>query len=101
MQTTLINYIRNKQKHPRGVVVAVRKDDAIHYGFSLVNPIDKWDKEKGIKIAVSRALAGEFNLPLSRENYDAIIDGFTNLKQRSFRYFKDLNPEVIDFIFED
>jgi hypothetical protein len=87
---TLIQYIRDDQYKPYGVVVAVRKDNDIYYGFSIQNKKDRWDRETGVKIAVARANAGEYVLPKSEKLCKCILENFRLLSERAVRYFKDV-----------
>ena len=48
----LIQYIRNKNNQPIGVVVAV---DKYKVGYSLCKKGDRFDKQRGFEIAVGRA----------------------------------------------
>jgi hypothetical protein len=84
----LINYIRNENRRPRGVVVAFKEDEQIKFGFSLHNPIDKWDRELGIKIAVARANAKDFQLPDVGERREKVSEGLEQMKIRASKYFK-------------
>jgi hypothetical protein len=88
MNTMLINYIRNENRKPHGVVVAFKQDGKIHFGYSLHNPADKWDRELGIKIAVARANADEFQLPKVKDRLEVVSEAFEHMKKRAIRYFK-------------
>lgn len=50
----LIQYKRRKNGHPMGVVVAI---DANKIGWSMCHKDDKWDREKALHIATSRAIS--------------------------------------------
>lgn len=97
METILKTYIRNKDsKQPRGVAVAIRKDNKVDYGFSLINAkMDKWDKTLGTKIAIARAEANAYQLPAVPEREEAVLEAFKRLERRALRYFKEMNPEDI------
>lgn len=98
MQTLLKQYIRDeKNNQPRGVAVAIRRDDGtVDYGFSLLNTLrDKWDKKLGLAIAVARANADEYQLPGVKEREAAVIEAFKRLETRALKYFKDLNPDDV------
>jgi hypothetical protein len=84
----LINYIRNENRKPHGVVVAFKQDGKIHFGYSLHNPIDKWDRDLGIKIAVARANANEFQLPKVTDRLEVVSKAFEHMKNRAAKYFK-------------
>lgn len=95
---TLIKYLRKKNGEPRGVAVAVREGDRVFYGFSLRNPVDKWNKHKGIEIATQRALAGNYNLPEASNTISEIVAGYRHLSDRAVKYFKDLPKENVEFV---
>lgn len=97
MNKTLIKYIRNKKGQPRGVAVAVRDGDEVCYGFSLRNPLDKWDKHKGIEIATHRALAPVYSLPQASDTIGEITEAYKHLSDRAVKYFKDVPKENIEF----
>lgn len=84
----LINYIRNEDRRPRGIVVSFKEDNQIKFGFSLHNPVDKWDRDLGIKIAVARANAKEFQLPDVDDRNKAVSEALEHMKIRASKYFK-------------
>jgi hypothetical protein len=103
MNHTLIQYLRNSDRTPYGVVVATIRpsDNKIGIGFSAVKPKsgDKFDKELGLKIAIGRAVMKE-----DRANKDAVFAALKNhnpdayhtiysMYHRACSYFK--NMEVI------
>ena len=91
MENTLINYIRNDDGTPYGVVVATRIGDNVHFGYSFQNPIDKWDRKKGLKIALSRAEAGSYEMPISSsKRFDALAFAYRELEKRAMKYFKEI-----------
>ena len=97
MEHTLIRYIRNKKGQPRGVVVALRDNNEVCYGYSICNPIDPWNKHMGLKIAVARALAREYELPQAENTTKQIMEGYVNLSKRAVNYFKDLPKDKVEF----
>ena len=97
MQHTLIRYIRNKKGQPRGVVVALRDNNEVCYGYSICNPIDPWNKHRGLKIATARALAREYELPKAENTNKLIMEGYANLSKRAVNYFKDLPKDKVEF----
>lgn len=101
MENTLINYIRNKKGEPRGVVVAVKNEGEVLYGYSLCNPSDKWDKKQGVKIAISRAMSDEYDLPKASNTNKIIIEKIEHLSNRALKYFKDLPSEMVKFDSEE
>ena len=77
---TLIKYVRDKNRNPRGVIVAVGRGMV---GFSLTNKKDRFNKNLGISIAINRAYQG-FNVDIPK----SIFEDFHNMIDRSQRYFK-------------
>lgn len=95
-QQILKSYIRDKNNNPRGVAVAVRNNDRVSYGFSLLNNYrDKFNKKIGTAIAVNRASQPSYELPDVPERESLVLDAFMNLETRCLKYFKDLNPDNI------
>lgn len=90
MQTVIKQYIRDKKGNPRGVAVAVRDNGEVFYGFSLCNPSDRYDKNQGLTIAVSRALAPSYHLPIAENTCKTVLRAYENLEARALRYFKDI-----------
>jgi hypothetical protein len=102
-QTLIKEYIRDKKNNPYGVAVAVKDTDSnqVFYGFSICNKADKYDKARGVNIAVSRALSKDgYSLPESPATVRAIMDRYKSLEGRAVRYFKDIPAEHIRFEFE-
>lgn len=90
MNDKLINYLRDKDRNPYGVVVALKVGDGdIRVGYSLRNPKDRWDRALGIKIATARAMAeDDYALPQSSKRKLAVLDAIENMYARVVRYFK-------------
>jgi hypothetical protein len=102
METELITYIRDDNNAPRGVAVAILTDGTVSYGFSLLNTRqDKWDKGMGVKIALRRAFAPTYQLPVVPERKNAVMDAFKRLERRAIRYFKDIDPSDIRLMYSD
>ena len=97
MQTLLKRYIRNaKTKQPRGIAIAIRENDEVLYGFSLLDvKQDRWDKTIGMNIAVNRAMSDGYELPKTPEREAMVLDAFNHLEKRALKYFKDLNPDKV------
>lgn len=103
-QTLIKEYIRDNNNNPRGVAVAVRDNDQVFYGYSLCNKKDRYDKTRGMNIAVNRALAvNGYNLPLIAETRKTILERFASLEKRALKYFADISPDnvVMDFSCQD
>ena len=68
----VIRYIRDCQRRPYGVIVALDKE---HIGMSLCNKKDKWDRELGLEIAAGRAgLNKKIPLRLYRDDTLTVFD---------------------------
>ena len=97
-QTQIVEFIRNPQtKQPRGVVVAIRQNDEVFYGYSLLNTtMDRFDKKLGVNIAVHRALnTNGYQLPKVDNRLVMVLDAFNRLEARSLKYFKDIDPSKV------
>lgn len=96
-QTVIKRYIRNSEtKQPRGVAIAVRKNDEVFYGYSLLNTtMDRFDKELGFNIAMNRAMSDEYQLPKVLDRETMVLDAFNHLEKRALKYFKDLDPSKV------
>lgn len=87
MNTELIQYVRNKNHQPVGVVVAVKNNGPVHrftVGWSMCRvKLDKFDKERGIGIAYNRAVKGTCaKMPrLVQPVYEKMVE-------RGSKYFK-------------
>lgn len=104
MQTMIKEYIRDEKQNPRGVVVAVKENDQVYYGYSLCSPHDNYDKETGMKIAINRALSEKgFTLPKVPATRQLIFDRFHSVEARALSYFKDVPQEnvKIEFVEEE
>ena len=101
MQTVIKEYIRDTNNNPRGVCVAIKDGNQVHYGFSLHNPVDKYDKGHGIMVAIRRALSNGYKLPDVQDRYDAVVERFKSLEKRSLKYFKDVPEENVRIVIGD
>lgn len=97
MTNELIQYIRDKNKAPFGVVVAQQRDGVVYYGYSLRNKKDKWDREIGVKIALARANAPSYILPKTTKLQSVVLDALSGLSKRAAKYFKDAEVTEIKF----
>lgn len=52
---TVIQYVRDKKRIPRGVIVAVKHFNGFICGYSLCNKKDRFSKKMALKIAIGRA----------------------------------------------
>lgn len=53
---TVIQYVRDKKRVPRGVIVAVKSSEfGFVCGYSLCNKKDRFNKRMALKIAIGRA----------------------------------------------
>jgi hypothetical protein len=84
---SLVQFVRDRDGQPRGLVVATVIDDKIRLGWSYVNTKagDNFNKEKAYKIAFGRAehrWGPNVNMP---HRVKKVYDNMTN---RAVRYFK-------------
>ena len=102
MQTKLVEYIRDeKTKMPRGIIVAIRENDEVRYGYSLQNTkLDKFDKNIGLNIAINRAKSPSYDLPNTKEREDMVIEGMIRISNRALKYFKDIDQDKVKFMAE-
>lgn len=84
----LIQYIRDVNKKPIGVVVAV---DRNKIGWSLCHKDDKWDREKALKIAIGRAWSIDCSDTLVKipyRHFDNVSHIITKMLNRASIYYK-------------
>lgn len=81
VENLLVKYVRDKNNNPRGVVVAI---GAKELGYALAHKGDKFDKARGLQIAVGRALKHATNV----EFPESLQDAKAEMLDRSVRYFK-------------
>lgn len=85
----LVQYVRDRNGHPVGAVVAVSADQI---GWSLMNKLDRWDREKALMIARGRAIAttseGYFRPSVDGGVPHSIFATFENMCDRAMRYYK-------------
>lgn len=86
----LIKYYKNSHKR-KGVIIAIDKNVL---GWSLCHSKDKFDRIKGLRIALSRATY-LLNLDTaSRDIYcfenlpQSLVKDYKEMRTRSFKYFK-------------
>jgi hypothetical protein len=73
----MLQYFRGDGNHSIGVMIAMHneEDNIVHIGWSKCNKKDKFNKERGIKIARGRALSEtKVAVPSSREFVNVITD---------------------------
>ena len=77
-------YIRDEKKVPFGVALMVKTPDGEnHFGYSLVNKkFDKFDKKKGTKIALGRAMCGKPCYPSVEDRFQLVWHYRTLLGER-------------------
>jgi hypothetical protein len=95
MQNIIKQYIRDEKNNPRGVTVAVRENNEVFYGFALYNPEDKYDKDRGLKIALARATAPAYQLPNVPDRLESVLKAYDDLEARALKYFKDLTYDQV------
>lgn len=100
-QNTIRTFIRDEKGQPRGMALAIRTDEGLRYGYSLVNKrMDRFNKDLAIKIATARANSEiGYGLPVVPEREQLVIEAFARLQTRALKYFKDMNPDDI-YVFD-
>lgn len=100
----LTRFIRDENRKPFGIIVAVQLDDgSIHYGVSLNKPGDKWNRDLGRKIAIGRAYSGTIMPELPRKKEDVVIHQLGQMMKQAKHYFerlskkKQLKKDVLEF----
>lgn len=62
MKNILVSYLRDNKSNPRGVLVALkRQDGTIGINYSFCRKSDRFQKEIGLKIAMGRAIVNNDN----------------------------------------
>lgn len=84
MTKQLIEYVRNEESQPIGVVIAEKvSDESFNIGWSLCCKKDKFDKKMAFKIALGRLRRGSnVSLPYKVEPY------YRRMIERGVKYFK-------------
>jgi len=71
-------YIRDVNHHPIGIVIACRVGPEVHYGWSLKNKNDAWDKAKGHRIALGRMIKDrEEGIEFLRDEVRPVLETLT------------------------
>ena len=88
MTQQLIQYVRNKQSQPIGVVIAEKISETnFDVGWSLCCKKDKFNKEVAFKIAAGRLRKGS-NVPIPHK-----VEPYVNhMIERGAKYFKATRP---------
>ena len=96
-QTIIKEYIRHPEtKQPRGLALAIRVEDEVYYGYSLLNTsMDRFSKELGTKIATKRALSPQYQLPKVQDREAMVLSAFEKLEKRALKYFKDIPADKV------
>lgn len=93
--TTLKQFVRDRDGQPRGYVVATVIENTIRIGWSYTNlkAGDRFDKSKGFSIALGRAEVGWGNNVRMPHN---VVKEYKKMARRAVRYYKEMNlPGVI------
>lgn len=87
-KTELYVYVRNKKREKIGVVLAVKRDGVIEFGWSKVNVKagDKFVRDEALIIARQR-LTPNFAGCISKAPFK-VKDALVMMEDRSHRYFK-------------
>lgn len=84
---TLITYSRDKNKTPRGVLVAVKVGDNGYYniGYAQCREGDRFSKKRGLEIAIGRAYSSTFTENDLPYNLRKMFPSFINRCQRYYK----------------
>jgi hypothetical protein len=90
LKNVLVEYKRNSQGHPIGVVIAIQRNIV---GWSLCNKLDVYSKTKAFAYALGKAaVAGALNKKDRKEFYkecpNSVKDLVKKMRNRSKAYFK-------------
>lgn len=95
----IYSYVRDEKRNKRGIVVALDYQGEIRIGYSLLHKNDKWNKDLGINIALSRAMLGKTIVPeRTRQRIEFIINSasrrkiFEGIPVPSINSFKFVGP---------
>lgn len=88
----LLEYIRDKNKQPRGIVVAYRdNENQVQVGWSLCNiKVDKFNKEIGLAKAIESGLPiWFFESPTANTGVaSSVKDNVNKMVKRAVKYFR-------------
>lgn len=90
-KNVIIQYIRDEEKNPFGVVVAEGRNEI---GFSLCNPVDHWNRNIGLDIAFGRAEKKSVSEQLqdisihNSEKRQKVHNIIRTVQERAKKYFK-------------
>lgn len=96
---TVIKYLRDKKRNPRGVIVAVKLpngDVSVHYSYCN-NKLDKFNKKTALKIAVGRALTNALGGIPPRH----VVNEINQFNERISKYYRILKDDLITWWNED
>lgn len=83
MRNTIIKKVYSGHRHVGYIVGAVVDERLYGIGWSLCNRLDRFDKERGLMIALSRTNSTEINPPFS------LVAKISDFSRRCDKYFKD------------
>lgn len=86
----IYEYVYDNRNQPVGVVAAVISPDdptSVYIGWSRCNRSagDRFDKSRGVQIALDRALTKGGNTPVP----DSLTERVDHMKRRAQKYFRD------------
>ena len=87
----LVKYLREETNDgtkgkPFGVVVAIDKETI---GYSICNPKDRWNKKRGIEIAVGRAMKSKdfiLNMKMPQKIFEKVEEVMDEIFEKSKIY---------------
>jgi hypothetical protein len=87
----IVQYVRDLNRNPVGVVVAIGPDQV---GWSVCHPKDRFDKVRGLNIAIGRAQAGKEGPIPSRKLGDILEEVASDSELLSVSGKVDLRDEL-------
>lgn len=84
----LMQYNRDAQGHRRAVVVAFKLDDNLYVGWSQCKKPDRFNLNRGLEIAISRAMKGSHVKPANYRSGQNFEETYNHLMQRASHYYK-------------
>jgi hypothetical protein len=100
MKQTFKTYIRDENRKPHGVALAIVDENGIaRFGYSLCNPCEQFNKKMGTEIAVRRAQHPKTPqdsglLPLEAERRSVVAEKYRFLSQRIDEHAQYRNKQV-------
>ena len=95
--TTLKQFVRDRDGQPRGMVIATVIDDSIRIGWSYTNTSkgDKFNKQMAFAIALGRA---EYGWGKTVKVPNRVQNVYNKMTERAKNYYKELSYKKIPML---